>query len=126
MAVAFLGAILKLQKRRSRKIKVDLKLQAEGHAVDQSGGKKWGFRLDNQWLQYAKAKVPNTADSWDRQIFVDKTHWGLYCWPESLQCYAPVEEQASLDRSREQIRDVNRLKYHYKFKLSFPVAINLI
>lgn len=51
-----------------------------------------GDRPDNQWLQYNSNKLPRTQGDWDKCMFVEKTHWGYYCWPrysfyESLGSY---------------------------------------
>lgn len=43
-----------------------------------------GDRPDNQWLQYNSGKLPLTQKDWDACVFVEKTHWGYYCWPRFL------------------------------------------
>lgn len=46
-----------------------------------------GDRQDNQWLQYNSGSLPRTQQDWDGCVFVEKTHWGYYCWPRfSLEC----------------------------------------
>lgn len=40
-----------------------------------------GDRPDNQWLQYNSSNLPRTQQDWDSCTFVEKTHWGYYCWP---------------------------------------------
>lgn len=46
-----------------------------------------GDRQDNQWLQYNSGSLPRTQQDWDSCVFVEKTHWGYYCWPRfSLEC----------------------------------------
>lgn len=43
-----------------------------------------GDRSDNQWLQYNSSHLPCTQQDWDHCVFVEKTHWGYYCWPRLL------------------------------------------
>lgn len=40
-----------------------------------------GDRLDNRWLQYSSSSLPRSQQDWDGCVFVEKTHWGYYCWP---------------------------------------------
>uniref|UniRef100_A0AAR2IXF8 Proteasome activator Blm10 mid region domain-containing protein n=1 Tax=Pygocentrus nattereri TaxID=42514 RepID=A0AAR2IXF8_PYGNA len=52
-----------------------------------------GDRPGNSWLQYHADSLPHTQQDWDIFRFVEKTHWGYYCWPKKLMLYAPYEEQ---------------------------------
>lgn len=58
-------------------------------ASNKGGGKEpsgivAGDRPDNKWLQYDSSSLPRTQQDWDRCVFVEKTHWGYYCWPRLL------------------------------------------
>lgn len=33
-------------------------------------------------LCYNSDKLPLTEDQWNNFVFIDKTHWGYYCWPK--------------------------------------------
>lgn len=41
-----------------------------------------GDRPGNSWLQYHADSLPCTQEDWDNFRFVEKTHWGYYCWPK--------------------------------------------
>lgn len=47
----------------------------------QLSGMVAGDRTDNKWLQYNSTSLPRTQQDWDGCVFVEKTHWGYYCWP---------------------------------------------
>lgn len=49
--------------------------------VKELSDKVAGDRQDNQWLQYNRSSLPHTQKDWDGCVFVEKTHWGYYCWP---------------------------------------------
>lgn len=50
-----------------------------------------GDRTDNKWLQYNSSSLPRTQQDWDDCVFVEKTHWGYYCWPRfSFKHYSAV------------------------------------
>lgn len=49
--------------------------------VKELNGIKAGDRQDNRWLQYNSSSLPRTQQDWDQCVFVEKTHWGYYCWP---------------------------------------------
>ena len=65
-----------------------------------------GSREDNLWLDYSMAAVPSSAEDWQKTTFVDKTHWGFYCWPKNLRVYAPQEQQPPLKRAVEDMTEV--------------------
>lgn len=58
--------------------------------LKESGDLMAGDRLDNRWLQYSSSSLPRSQQDWDGCVFVEKTHWGYYCWPrfplETLRC----------------------------------------
>lgn len=55
-----------------------------------------GDRPDNQWLQYDSSCLPRTQQDWDQCVFVEKTHWGYYCWPRFIHNDASVSHVAYL------------------------------
>lgn len=59
----------------------DKNLSLVGGVKELSGVVAAGDRLDNQWLQYNSSSLPRTQQDWDSCVFVEKTHWGYYCWP---------------------------------------------
>ena len=38
--------------------------------------------LHNYRLCYDPKRVPTTKEEWEGFSFIDKTHWGYYCWPK--------------------------------------------
>lgn len=44
-----------------------------------------GDRRANSWLQYDSSNLPVTEEQWQSLQFVEKTHWGYYCWPRWSQ-----------------------------------------
>uniref|UniRef100_A0A4W6E6W0 Proteasome activator subunit 4 n=1 Tax=Lates calcarifer TaxID=8187 RepID=A0A4W6E6W0_LATCA len=74
------------------------------HAV--LNGIKAGDRQDNRWLQYNSSSLPRTQQDWDQCVFVEKTHWGYYCWPRKLMMYAPLEEQPKQNLARDDMTEV--------------------
>ena len=41
-----------------------------------------GKREDNVWHQYKSESLPRTKEAWEKCTFLEKTHWGFYCWPQ--------------------------------------------
>ena len=64
-----------------------------------------GSREDNVWIDYSDSSIPKSGEDWKKMNFVDKTHWGFYCWPNKFTIYAPNEDQPSLKRSREDMTE---------------------
>uniref|UniRef100_A0A8C2H092 Proteasome activator subunit 4b n=1 Tax=Cyprinus carpio TaxID=7962 RepID=A0A8C2H092_CYPCA len=71
-----------------------------------------GDRPGNDWLQYHGDSLPNTQQDWDNFCFVEKTHWGYYCWPKNLMVYAPAAEQPK-DLSAENMNERERVIYDH-------------
>uniref|UniRef100_A0A1A7WAV3 Proteasome (Prosome, macropain) activator subunit 4 n=1 Tax=Iconisemion striatum TaxID=60296 RepID=A0A1A7WAV3_9TELE len=80
-----------------------------------------GDRPDNQWLQYNSNKLPLTQEDWNCCAFVEKTHWGYYCWPRKLMMYASLEEQPKLNLSKEEMTEREQIIFDH---FSDPVFIN--
>lgn len=86
-ALAALPLILKQQKRHKTKDKINPFVAARSETEFGNAAVVPGDRPDNAWLQYRRQTVPDTEDAWNNCIFVDKTHWGYYCWPRySISC----------------------------------------
>uniref|UniRef100_A0A8C1Y770 Proteasome activator subunit 4b n=1 Tax=Cyprinus carpio TaxID=7962 RepID=A0A8C1Y770_CYPCA len=73
-----------------------------------AGGLVAGDRPGNDWLQYHGDSLPSTQQDWDNFCFVEKTHWGYYCWPKKLMVYAPAAEQPK-DLSAENMNERERI-----------------
>ncbi|XP_053495926.1 proteasome activator complex subunit 4B isoform X1 [Ictalurus furcatus] len=71
-----------------------------------------GDRPGNDWLQYHADSLPRTQQDWDNFRFVEKTHWGYYCWPKELMVYAPVEQQLK-DLRLEEMNESERIIYDH-------------
>uniref|UniRef100_A0A7N6BDN1 Proteasome activator subunit 4 n=1 Tax=Anabas testudineus TaxID=64144 RepID=A0A7N6BDN1_ANATE len=80
-----------------------------------------GDRPDNQWLQYDSSCLPRTQQDWNRCVFVEKTHWGYYCWPRKVIVYAPLEEQPKQNLTREEMTEREQIIFDH---FSDPVFIN--
>uniref|UniRef100_A0A8C2DIH5 Proteasome activator subunit 4b n=1 Tax=Cyprinus carpio TaxID=7962 RepID=A0A8C2DIH5_CYPCA len=77
-----------------------------------AGGLVAGDRPGNDWLQYHGDSLPSTQQDWDNFCFVEKTHWGYYCWPKKLMVYAPAAEQPK-DLSAENMNERERVIYDH-------------
>uniref|UniRef100_A0AAQ4QJM9 Proteasome activator subunit 4a n=1 Tax=Gasterosteus aculeatus aculeatus TaxID=481459 RepID=A0AAQ4QJM9_GASAC len=113
VAISAVAGIMKQIKKPHKKVPV-------------SGGKELsglvaGDRLDNQWLQYNGKTLPRTQQEWDSCVFVEKTHWGYYCWPRKLMMYAPMMEQPKQNLTREEMTEREQIIFDH---FSDPVFIN--
>jgi hypothetical protein len=77
------SAILKQQKRKHQKVVVDA---LKGVPPPPAGTFLPGSRPDNEWIMYNSEKLPDSQEKWEAMEFVDKTHWGYYCWPKYDVC----------------------------------------
>uniref|UniRef100_A0A669EYC8 Proteasome activator subunit 4a n=1 Tax=Oreochromis niloticus TaxID=8128 RepID=A0A669EYC8_ORENI len=113
VAISAVAGIMKQIKRPHKKVPVsDLK---------ELSGTVAGDRKDNQWLQYNSSTLPRTQKDWDQCVFVEKTHWGYYCWPRNLMMYAPQEEQPTQNLAREEMTEWEQIIFDH---FSDPVFIN--
>uniref|UniRef100_A0A669EMM0 Proteasome activator subunit 4a n=1 Tax=Oreochromis niloticus TaxID=8128 RepID=A0A669EMM0_ORENI len=109
VAISAVAGIMKQIKRPHKKVPVKL------------SGTVAGDRKDNQWLQYNSSTLPRTQKDWDQCVFVEKTHWGYYCWPRNLMMYAPQEEQPTQNLAREEMTEWEQIIFDH---FSDPVFIN--
>uniref|UniRef100_A0A8C1ZLZ1 Proteasome activator subunit 4b n=1 Tax=Cyprinus carpio TaxID=7962 RepID=A0A8C1ZLZ1_CYPCA len=109
MAIAAMAGILKQLKRPRKKIPVS---PCDISGVMEPEGLVAGDRPGNDWLQYHGDSLPNTQQDWDNFCFVEKTHWGYYCWPKNLMVYAPAAEQPK-DLSAENMNERERVIYDH-------------
>ncbi|KAA8583909.1 hypothetical protein FQN60_015117 [Etheostoma spectabile] len=119
VAISAVAGIMKQIKRPHKKVPIS---PSELCGVKElSGAVAAGDRLDNQWLQYNSSSLPLTQQDWDSCVFVEKTHWGYYCWPRKLMMYAPPEEQPKQDLTREEMTEREQIIFDH---FSDPVFIN--
>uniref|UniRef100_A0A8C5CEE9 Uncharacterized protein n=1 Tax=Gadus morhua TaxID=8049 RepID=A0A8C5CEE9_GADMO len=85
VAISAVAGILKQQKRPRKKIAVR---PSDISGVEDPGPVCAGDREGNLWLQYDSGRLPATQEQWDSSLYVEKTHWGYYCWPRELMIYA--------------------------------------
>uniref|UniRef100_A0A673FRQ3 Proteasome activator complex subunit 4B-like n=1 Tax=Sinocyclocheilus rhinocerous TaxID=307959 RepID=A0A673FRQ3_9TELE len=109
MAIAAMAGILKQLKRPLKKIPVS---PCDISGVTEPEGLVAGDKPGNDWLQYHGDSLPNTQQDWDNFCFVEKTHWGYYCWPKNLMVYAPAAEQPK-DLSAENMNERERVIYDH-------------
>uniref|UniRef100_A0A3Q2P0Y9 Proteasome activator subunit 4 n=1 Tax=Fundulus heteroclitus TaxID=8078 RepID=A0A3Q2P0Y9_FUNHE len=102
VAISAVAGIMKQIKRPHKKVPVSpAELSKKCKIVA-------GDRPDNQWLQYNSSNLPRTQQEWDLCVFVEKTHWGYYCWPRNMLIYAPEEEQPKQNLSRTEMTEVRQ------------------
>lgn len=81
LSLTALSTILKQQKRKRKKVPVDIEAVAGTKPCLPSDPLAPGDRDDNKWHQYDSSALPTTKELWDSSTFVPKTHLGYYCWP---------------------------------------------
>uniref|UniRef100_A0A672JUD6 Proteasome activator complex subunit 4B-like n=1 Tax=Sinocyclocheilus grahami TaxID=75366 RepID=A0A672JUD6_SINGR len=109
MAIAAIAGILKQLKRPRKKIPVN---PCDISGVTEPEGLVAGDKPGNDWLQYHGDSLLNTQQDWDNFCFVEKTHWGYYCWPKNLMVYAPAAEQPK-DLSAENMNEREHVIYDH-------------
>ena len=98
LAVGCVGSILKQQKRKHV---VEMMSVSEITSIlDSENDFNPGDRSDNGWLQYCFHNKNDIKEKFNKTRFIDKTHWGYYCWPKQLKTYAAIEKQPVLNRAR--------------------------
>uniref|UniRef100_A0A671Y3T0 Proteasome activator subunit 4 n=1 Tax=Sparus aurata TaxID=8175 RepID=A0A671Y3T0_SPAAU len=113
VAISALAGIMKQIKRPHKKVTVSPSELCNGMVA--------GDRTDNKWLQYNSSSLPRTQQDWDGCVFVEKTHWGYYCWPRKLSIYAPLEEQPKQNLTRDEMTEREQIIFDH---FSDPVFIN--
>uniref|UniRef100_A0A6Q2Y7R3 Proteasome activator subunit 4 n=1 Tax=Esox lucius TaxID=8010 RepID=A0A6Q2Y7R3_ESOLU len=108
VAISAVAGIMKQLKRPHKK-------------VPEWSGLTAGDRPDNKWLQYNSSSLPRSQQAWEACMFVEKTHWGYYSWPQKLMMYAPSEEQPKQGLTREEMTEREQIIYDH---FSDPVFIN--
>ncbi|XP_045600493.2 proteasome activator complex subunit 4 isoform X1 [Procambarus clarkii] len=104
--------ILKNQKRKHKKIKIDPYNVDGAHSISIKPV-PGDSRPDNLWMQYDSKKRINTEEQWEESRFVEKTYFGWYTWPKSLLVYAPPSQQPTLDRNREELKEEEKEIYDF-------------
>uniref|UniRef100_UPI0037E73473 proteasome activator complex subunit 4A n=1 Tax=Semicossyphus pulcher TaxID=241346 RepID=UPI0037E73473 len=118
VAISAVAGIMKQIKRPHKKVPVSpSELCGEKELSEMVAGD----RQDNQWLQYNSSNLPRTQQDWDGCVFVEKTHWGYYCWPRKLMMYAPLEDQPKQNLPREEMTEREQIIFDH---FSDPVFIN--
>ncbi|XP_059159046.1 proteasome activator complex subunit 4B-like [Physella acuta] len=108
----FLTTIMELQKRKPKKIIVDI-AKASGVSHLDLSSLAPGDRPDNEWLQFDPKNFIKTEEEWNKTVFIEKTHWGYYTWPKELETNAPYDELPKLDRKREELPDSEKPIYDF-------------
>lgn len=113
-----LGGLLSIEKQLKRphvKIKVDPYQQCKNTNVNDELDCKVlrpGDRPDNSWHTYNSSELPDTQEKWEGLLVVEKTHLGYYTWSKDFWTYAPHPEQPKLNRSQEEMSEVERIVYN--------------
>ncbi|XP_071784078.1 proteasome activator complex subunit 4-like [Asterias amurensis] len=105
MAIAAVGAILKVLKRPHKMIPLDpYKVSGSTPPATITPG----VRPDNAWHHFNSSTLPKTQEEWDACVFVEKTHWSFYTWPKDMKVYAGESEQPKLDRTVDELSESER------------------
>ncbi|XP_068183158.1 proteasome activator complex subunit 4A [Antennarius striatus] len=118
VAISAVAGIMKQLKRPHKKVPISV---SELRGIKEPSDIIAGDRQDNEWLQYNSSRLPRTQKDWDDSVFVEKTHWGYYCWPRKLLMYAPQEEQPKQNLTREEMTEREQIIFDH---FSDPVFIN--
>ncbi|XP_034148173.1 proteasome activator complex subunit 4A isoform X6 [Esox lucius] len=118
VAISAVAGIMKQLKRPHKKVPVNTN---ELCGLKEWSGLTAGDRPDNKWLQYNSSSLPRSQQAWEACMFVEKTHWGYYSWPQKLMMYAPSEEQPKQGLTREEMTEREQIIYDH---FSDPVFIN--
>lgn len=128
VAISAVAGILKQLKKLRTKVAITpsyIALQEAGSSLPGGGIEPKelvaGDRPGNDWLQYHADCLPRSQQEWDSFHFVEKTHWGYYCWPEKLMLYAPLKQQKEMDFGTEEMNERDQIIYDH---FSNPVFIN--
>ncbi|XP_015588278.1 proteasome activator complex subunit 4B [Cephus cinctus] len=100
--------ILKQQKRKHQKIKIDISKFQKKLSTNDKQIEKWtpGERPDNAWLQYDFDTRPVTEEQWNEPRFVHQPYLGYYAWPKEVEVYAPSSQQPCLDPKTRKLSEV--------------------
>ena len=103
LAIGCMGSIFKQQKRKHV---VEMMSVAEITEKKHLSSEEInpGDREDNGWHQFIPEEKPDTNEKFAKTKFIDKTHWGYYCWPKKLKTYASYEKQPNLDRQQSELQ----------------------
>ncbi|CAL8307041.1 unnamed protein product [Boreogadus saida] len=107
VAISAVAGILKQQKRPRKKIAVR---PSDISGVEDPGPVCAGDREGNLWLQYDSGRLPATQEQWDSSLYVEKTHWGYYCWPRELMIYAASPKD---DLTEEEMTEGEKIILEY-------------
>ena len=102
LAIGCMGSILKQQKRKHvvEMLSVSEITSGKHSALAEINP---GDREDNGWHHFNPEGNPDTEEKFSNMKFVDKTHWGYYCWPKQLKTYASYDKQPKLDRQKSEL-----------------------
>ncbi|XP_029642324.1 proteasome activator complex subunit 4 [Octopus sinensis] len=106
--------IFKLMKRKHKSTKINVK-ELAGCSPSKANDLEFipCCRDDNNWLTYCERKLPRTKEAWNETVFVEKTHFGFYCWPVEMFTYAPYKEQPNVERVREELDETEKCIYDF-------------
>ncbi|MEQ2220323.1 Proteasome activator complex subunit 4A, partial [Ilyodon furcidens] len=121
VAISAVAGIVKQIKRPHKKVPVSPTELSKNNETMTPSRIVAGDRPDNQWLQYNSSNLPRTSQEWDHCVFVEKTHWGYYCWPRKMMIYAPEAEQPKQNLSRTEMTERELIIFDH---FTDPVFIN--
>lgn len=104
IALRIVNTIFRQQKRKH------LKVPLTG-MTDQTKFKP-GPRDNNEWAQYDVSRLPKNQQDWDEPRYFNKIN-GFISWSGDFSVYAPSSEQPKLDRSFDELSDIEKLVYTF-------------
>lgn len=128
ICISSLMAVFEQLKRKHKVVDADLEALTGCLPLSSSDSKCLpGKRKDNTWHQFRSESLPRTKEAWEKCTFVEKTHWGFYCWPQPLSVYAPYSEQPQVARDRSELNESEKLVYdRYSTKEYVDKFISLV
>lgn len=110
ICISSLMAVFEQLKRKHKVIDADFETLT-GCPLSSDSRVVPGKRDDNTWHQFRSENLPRTKEAWDKCVFLEKTHWGFYCWPQPVSVYAPYSEQPQVARDRSELNEMEQLVY---------------
>ncbi|XP_028331301.1 proteasome activator complex subunit 4B [Gouania willdenowi] len=109
VAISAVAGVLKQLKKPSTKVAIK---PSDISGVEDLGELCVGDRKGNRWLQYDSNNLPLTEEQWNSQHFVEKSHWGYYCWPREMMIYATSEKPED-DLPYDEMSESEKIIFEY-------------
>jgi len=122
LSISAITTILDLQKPIRKKEPIDIEALAGVGKINHDSLLS-GDRPDNRWLQYNPEDFISSEETWNQTTFIEKTHWGYYCWPKELKAALPPSQQPKVNRSREELEETEIPVYDHFTQESYVAKL---